>query len=204
MPFSTENIVKIAKDNDQVVFREFFDVFHAQLFELAKYYTKSHELAEEVVSDVFYKVWKNRQKLLKVSNLEGYLYTMTKHQSVDHIRSLSKVQFMSIDKAELSITLKPIDPEKQLLSDELITVFENSIISLPDKCGLVFRLVKQDGFTYREVADMLDISMKTVEKHIGVALKRVRKDLKNYTGYSRIKLKNIIYTGLLLLSILIF
>lgn len=204
MPFSKENIIKIAKHNDQIVFRELFDVYHAQLFVLAKYYTKSNELAEEVVSDVFYKVWKNRQKLPKVSNLEGYLYTMAKHQSVDHIRSLSNVQFMSIDKAELNIHLKSDDPEKQLLSDELFSLFEKSISSLPDKCGLVFRLVKQDGLKYREVAEMLDISVKTVEKHVGVALKIIRKDLEGYSGYSRIKIKNIIYMALLLGSLSIF
>lgn len=191
MIFHREDIVRIAKHGDKEAFSRMFREYYGKLFGLARYYVKSNELAEEVVDDAFVKIWQKRKKLNSVKNLEGYLYTIIKNHSLNQLRSNSGRQFMSVDNIDLKIKITARNPEEQLLSKEMLSVMEQSISSLPERCGLVYRMVKDDGLSYKEVATVLDISIKMVEKHVGTALRRIRQEMAGYTGRSNTNLKNL-------------
>lgn len=203
MSISRDDIIQISSHTDQVAFKKMFHQYYGKLLSLARYYVHSNELAEEVVGDVFVKVWDNRKKLIDVKNMESYLYVLVKNHSLNQIRSTSGRQFMTIDSVDLEVHASVRNPEEQLLSNEMIAVFERTVASLPEKCNLVYRMVKDDGLSYKEVAKMLDISVKMVEKHVGTALKRIRNDMDQYTDHSNTNFKNLIYTGLILISLLI-
>ncbi len=202
-PFSKDNLFKIAEHDDHEAFEIMFHHFYAKLLSIARYYIHSHELAEEVVNDVFIKVWNKRKKLLRIKKLESYLYVLVKNHALNQVRAAPGRRMMSIDKTDLEVTVSPVNPEDQLLSNEMINVLQNSITSLPPKCGLVFRMVKDDKLTYKEVASILNISVKMVEKHVGLALKRIRLDLDDYAGGSTWNFKNHIHKGLILITILL-
>ncbi|MEQ6122462.1 RNA polymerase sigma-70 factor [Reichenbachiella sp. MALMAid0571] len=204
MVFTKDDLKKIALHGDQDAFKRMFHQFYGKLLGLARYYVRSNELAEEVVNDVFVKVWDKRQKMTEVKKLESYLYTLVKNHSLNQIRFASGYQIMTIDNVDLEIRATHRNPEEQLLSKEMLSVFESSVAALPEKCNLVYRMVKDDGMTYKEVAKMLDISVKMVEKHVGTALKRIRLDMDDYTNQSGTNFKNLIYTGLIIVSNLIF
>lgn len=196
--------INIALHGDQRAFKRMFHLFYGKLLSLARYYVHSNELAEEVVNDVFVKVWNTRQKLVEVKKLESYLYTLVKNHSLNQIRSGSGYQIMTIDNVDLEIRAIHKNPEEQLLSKEMMSVFEGSVAALPQKCNLVYRMVKDDQMSYKEVAKMLDISVKMVEKHVGTALKRIRHDMDDYTNQSGSNFKNLIYSATVILSNLIF
>ncbi|MEO9805147.1 MAG: RNA polymerase sigma-70 factor [Reichenbachiella sp.] len=191
MIFHRDDIVRIAKHGDKEAFSRMFHEYYGKLFGLARYYVKSNELAEEVVDDTFVKIWQKRKKLSGVKNLEAYLYTIIKNHSLNQIRTNSDRQFMSIDNVDLKIKMIARNPEEQLLSKEMLSVMEHSVSSLPERCGLVYRMVKDDGLSYKEVAAMLKISVKMVEKHVGTALRRIRQEMTGYTGRSNTNLKNL-------------
>lgn len=204
MVITKNDIDRIAKHSDQEAFKKLFHTFYGKLLGLARYYVHSNELAEEVVSDVFVKVWDKRKKLAGVKKMESYLYILVKNHALNQIRSSAGHQFMTIDKVDLEIRVAARNPEEQLLSKEMMSVFEGSVSSLPAKCNLVYRMVKDDGMSYKETSKLLNISVKMVEKHIGTALRRIRNDMDHYTNESGSDFTSLINVGLLFLSGLTF
>jgi len=187
---------------DQQAFRELFDLYHGKLFELARYYSKSDQIAEEVTNDVFVRIWNRRSKLTTIKQLESYLYIATKNETLTYLRDNKKdLALMSINQVELSLKLQVQDAEHTFLDAELLKALEDSIKNLPEKSGLVYRMIKEDNLSYKEVARVLDLSVKSIEKHMGLAFKRIRKDLSSYISCADLDYKNVIIS---LLAIPVF
>lgn len=167
---------KISGEDCENSFRRFFDHFYPSLFALASYYTKNQFLAEEVVSDVFLKVWKQRKHLEEIKNVQAYLLVAVKRQSLNYLRN-TRYAPLFIHDLEHQIIVEPRTPENILFSQDMLRAVSQSVQNLPEKCRLVYKLVKEEQRTYREVADLLQISEKTVEMHVGHALKKIREDL---------------------------
>lgn len=198
-------LIKRISVGDEEAFKLLFDAFHGKLFELARYYSRSDEIAEEVVNDVFLKVWIGRKKLSDIKKIESYLFIATKNQTLSYLRSNKKeLAFMSINRVELNVKLQIPDAEKTLIDKELLHTFSESIRELPEKCGIVYRMVKEDDLSYKEVAKILNISLKAVEKHMGVAIKRIRNDINTYLSCDDIDYKNIIISAFLTLCFIFF
>ena len=166
----------IAIYNCERSFREFFNIFYPELFETSVYYVKNNLIAEEIVSELFVKLWLKRESLPAIKNIRAYLFVSTKRLSLNNLRQrqLPQLYINDID-TELCVNLR--NPEDQMLSEEELLKIKNAIENLPEKCRLIFLLVKEKGLKYKEVASALDISEKMVEKHISTALKKLRKEL---------------------------
>jgi RNA polymerase sigma-70 factor (family 1) len=168
-----ENLIfKIAFRDDQVAFRRFFDCFYSGLNDYARYYVKSPLNAEEVVTDVFVKIWEKREKLADVKNLQAYLYTITKREALNYIRD-RKLNSNLFVKLEDQVKIDYITPEYEFLSKEAMESLTSAINNLPSRCRLVFQMVKENGLKYKEVAQLLNISEKAVGIHITKALKSI-------------------------------
>ncbi len=200
MHLTDKDIADIARHGNEEAFRRMFHVYYGKMLSLARYYVHSNELAEEVVNDVFVKIWDQRKKLVTIKKIESYLYVLTKNHALNQIRSVRGQQLMTIDTIDLQVKVHPTDPEAELLSKEMLAVFTESVASLPEKCNLVYRMVKDDGLSYKETAAILDISVKMVEKHVGTALKRIRKDMDNYTEGAGSNMKNILISVALVVA----
>ena len=132
----------------------------------------SFHLAEEVVSDVFVSIWQKREQLTGIENPKVYLYVSTKNRTINAMKKkqLQVVPFDTLYTEALSIVP---DVEEHLLSSQVARKIESAISSLPPRCQLIFRLIKMDGLQYKEVAELLDISSKTVDAQLTIAVKRV-------------------------------
>lgn len=162
----------IAQGNE-TAFRQFFDIYYQKLFHLAIYFLKSRELGEEAVSDVFYMIWKKRETLPYINDIESYLYISVKNQSLHYIRRSRTANNEYIDLYAIDLLSDNNDPETVLLNQEYKELIQNAISSLPEKCREVFRLVLSDKLKHKEIALLLNISEKTVEAHIASAYKRI-------------------------------
>ncbi|WPP51988.1 RNA polymerase sigma-70 factor [Catalinimonas niigatensis] len=167
---------KISTSACERSFRIFFDRYYTRLFELALFYTKNQALAEEVISDVFLKVWNQRRQLQDISNIQAYLFVAVKRQALNSLRNLKTLPLFVHDLEHQTI-IESRTPENILLGDDMLKAICQSVENLPEKCRMVYKLVKEEGLKYKEVAHLLDISEKTVEMHIGHALKKIRQDL---------------------------
>ncbi|NJO86916.1 MAG: RNA polymerase sigma-70 factor [Lewinella sp.] len=132
--------------------------------------------SEEVVSDVFIKVWKNRQQLRVTTQVRYYLYTAVRNQAIDRLRKRIKERSF---KSELALETEPqtISGEDYLIGQELAGRIESAIVNLPPQGQYIFRLSREEGKKYREIADLLNISVKTVETHMRRSLIQLRASL---------------------------
>lgn len=140
---------------------------------MAFHYVKSDVLSEELVSDVFLKIWNNRKRLPEVDHLDFYFFKSIKNQAYTYLKRESRRGAEDIASAE-SFRLEYAEPENLLIAKELASAVEQAIASLPGKCQMIFRLIREDGMTYKYVADLLDISPKTVENQMTIAVKKLK------------------------------
>lgn len=168
--------------------KEMFDVLHAlyfqKLFCVAYGYVSSKEDAEEIVQDVFVKLWKKQDKINSISNITGYLYKMTRNSCLDFLRSKKDQLAIGTNKLQqhnlLNFYALSNDTASLIIEKELQTQIEEGAKRLPEKCRLVFMKSRMEGLKHKEIADNLNISTKTVENHITKALKHLRAYLKEY------------------------
>ncbi|MCM5527871.1 RNA polymerase sigma-70 factor [Parasegetibacter sp. NRK P23] len=164
---------QIARNDDQLAYKSLFKNLQPWLYQFAYSFIKSHELAEEIVSDVFIRIWEKRKQLEQIDNLKLYLYVSTKNFSLNYLQKLLKNKTFELD--QLSVELKSLyaDPEQVLITREMANRVRLAVNQLPPRCKMIFKLVKEDGLKYKEVAELLDISIKTVEAQVTLAVKKL-------------------------------
>lgn len=173
-------IERISLEDDPRAFRDFFDHYYTRLLKLAHYYVESIHASEEIISTVFIGIWNNRKKLIRVSRFEAYLFTSVKYKSISYLRNNKKYEFLSLDSYDEVLHPEFKNPTSDLLHKELREKVLHIINNLPPRCKLIFELVKDEGLKYREVADLLDISIKAVEAQVSKAMIILRKEIYPY------------------------
>ncbi|CAL1519843.1 RNA polymerase sigma-70 factor [Chitinophaga sp. MM2321] len=173
---------RIQYDSDQAAFREFYLSQAPQLLNFAFVYIKSKFIAEEVVNDVFMNLWRSRQRLHEIANPRVYLYVGVKNGISSYFSRNKEWQHVDIDTiSEVSLEFTT-DPEQLLITAELRKRIETAVNSLPPKCRVIFKMIKEDGLKYREVAEILHLSVKTVENQMTIAIRKISAEIYLVTG----------------------
>ena len=199
-------LVRIAQ-GDEEAFGLLFNFYYPKLIQLALAFVPGIVAAQEVVSDLFYKILKNPSTLEHVKEFDNYIFLAVKNQSFTYLKKNKRLAiFDSIHQKEDYILPDYKNPENSLLSDELFQLVSKVVNDLPPKRKAIFQLVKEEGKKYKEVAEILGISIKTVELQMSLALKLLRKSVKEYQESKDIKIRKLGRTDFLntLFSILYF
>lgn len=168
-----ELLYRIQFKDDQLAFKAFYQQQVFRLFQFAYTFIKNRQMAEEVVNDVFVKLWEKRKVLDKISNMKVYLYVAVRHTALNHLRTVIPFQELDLDNVHVQHFQLSLSAEQLLLTNELQQAIAAAIQQLPPKCKLIFKLVKEDGLSYSEVADILGIATKTVDAQLVIALKKL-------------------------------
>ena len=164
---------QIARNDDPVAYKELFLSFYNPLLRFALTLVKSRELAEEVVSDVFMNIWEKRKRIDSITNLKVYLFIAVKNTSLNYISKQRKNLTDKVDEADIEFESIYFNPEQLMVTAEMVARIRAAVDELPPKCKLIFKLIKEDELKYRDVAEILGISVKTVESQIAIALKKI-------------------------------
>lgn len=164
---------QIARNDDTFAYKELFVAFYNPLLRFAITLVKSREQAEEVVSDVFINVWEKRKRIDSISNLKVYLFIAVKNTSLNYLSRQNKNLTDSVDETTAEFRSIYFDPEQLMVTAEMVARIKAAIEALPPKCKLIFKLVKEEELKYRDVAEILNISVKTVESQLAIALKKI-------------------------------
>lgn len=168
-------LTAIALNDDTAAYKELFIMLHSRLRQFAYSILKSNEEAEEVVSDVFIRIWEKRDQLPAINTPRLYFYTSTRNLAFTRISRLKKQQSLSADEWLVQMNSIYFDPEQLMMTEEMMRQIRQAIGDLPPRCRLIFKLVKEDGLKYREVAELLHLSVKTIEAQMAIALRRIGK-----------------------------
>ena len=173
---TNELLRRIAEENDMQAFSGLYDGMHKSLFDFALAIVKRREPAEEITADVFIRLWERRQTIKNagVRNCRLYLFMCIKNASLNYLRDHRQVEILDLEQVSMTEWKLEVSPEDLMVTAEMAGRLNKAIGELPVKCGIIFRLVKEEGLSYREVAQLLDVSVKTVENQVGIALKKIR------------------------------
>jgi RNA polymerase sigma-70 factor (ECF subfamily) len=170
-------LVRIAQ-GDQKAFEILYTHFYTPLLSFGQSLIHSKELTEEVIEDVFVKLWLRRAEIEKIENVAVYLYVAVKNKALNLLSSKAKeLIHASFDYLDLSIQ-DPETPLQTLVTSEMMQRMKNAIDSLPPKCKMIFKLVREDGLKYKEVSQILNISVNTIDAQMAIAVKRICMALK--------------------------
>ena len=177
MKFENDYIQRIIKGDEQA-FKTFMEYHASHLFHYAFGFVKQKETAEEIVSDVFFEVWKMRENLAEVNNLKSWMITATHRKSISYIRRNVGKMNVPLNEIEQFVFDPLQSPDHKIISKEEMDKINAAIQKLPPKCRHVFFLAKIEGLAYVEIAKILGISVKTINNHIAHALEIISKNLR--------------------------
>ena len=175
MENNSNNISKLFNlDFDKTV-DSLFNNHYTELCRKAYRIVNNKEISEDIVQDVFFKLWDKKEKIDIKTSLKAYLNRMVFNESISFLRK-NKETFEFSDVIEQTET-NP-EPENKIEQEELKSIINSAINELPPRCKTIFLLSRIEALTYKQIAEQLEISVKTVENQMGKALKTLRKTLK--------------------------
>ncbi len=167
-------IEEIKKGNDKA-FSELFDAYYNVLCFFSNKYVSDLDLSRSVVQQFFVDLWINREKISINQSVKSYLFTSVRNASIDYLRKNKERPEKVQEIAKLQVPFRDLVEEAEL--KERISM---AINDLPHKCREIFITCRFDGLKYAEIAVKYNISVKTVEMQMGIALKRLRQSLSDY------------------------
>lgn len=165
--------VKISQQGDEHAYAQLYIAYMPYLLKFANSIIKNNELAQEIVSDVFIKIWQNRTDINKIENFKLYLYVSTKNTALNYLSRHFRKEIISLEEMSLNIPVNSYNPEQLLITSEAVKKINYEIHKLPPRCKLIFKLVKEDKLRYNEIARLLNISVKTIDNQMAIALKKI-------------------------------
>jgi RNA polymerase sigma-70 factor (family 1) len=178
---------RIALYEDMEAYHALYDHYFNNLQYFCISFVKSHEVAEEIVSDVFIKLWQIRNQLPGIDNLKVYLYSIAKNFCLNYITRHFKNPITSLDDLDIEPMVNMGNPEELCISSDLVNRIRETIRRLPPQCRLIFQMVKEDGMRYKEVAAILHISPITVRNQLAIAVRKVAETLPEYLQMEKFK-----------------
>jgi RNA polymerase sigma-70 factor (ECF subfamily) len=174
-------IGEIALSDSQTAFESLFSAYFQRLMRFTSLYLSTQAEAEEVVSDTFLTLWNNRKTLPRITHFDSYIYSIARNKAISYYRS-QHMEKIILKEKEIDLFFQTeTTPEEELITKEQVNRLNTAINALPDKCKTVFKLVREDKLKYKDVAMILDISVKTVEAHLSTAIKKLREALSTDT-----------------------
>jgi RNA polymerase sigma-70 factor (ECF subfamily) len=179
MEFQNEQIASLLVKKDEAAFEQVFKTHYKNLYAYAFSILKDEDEANETVQQVFFKLWERSEQLSISGPIAAYLYRAVHNESLNFLKHQNVKASHRLHVA-YSMKNKAEQPQNKLAGKELEEKFREALNELPEQCRTVFQLSRFEDMKYKEIADKLDISVKTVENHMGKALKLLRTKLVDF------------------------
>jgi RNA polymerase sigma-70 factor (family 1) len=166
------------RSGDEAAFREIYERYWKKLYSIARRKIESLDAVEELVQDLFLKLWE-RRKELRIERLDAYLFTAVRYAIINHIKS-SLIHEKYVEYAYVHLPEGSSTTEEQLNLNELIEAVNRQLNGLPEKTSQIFRLNRLEYKSVKEISAQLKVPERTVEYHLSQAIKSLRIYLRNY------------------------
>lgn len=166
-------LYKIASEDDALSFKRLYRHYYSRMLQFSFVIVHAKEPAEEIVNDVFINLWRRRSQLYKIESPDVYFYVAIKNKSLDYLSKNHLKERIDIQQVSEGYLQFSLDPEEIMITKELKKKIENEVEQLPARCKLIFKLIREDGLKYKEAAAILNLSVKTIEAQMAIAVKKI-------------------------------
>jgi len=167
--------------NDAIdkLFRWVVNSYQNKVIRFISLFVNDIHACEELSSDVFISLWKNRSRLSEITDLDSFIFIVARNKALDHLRKAqTERRYVEIDSLNIdAFHFTETTPESIYLSNEMVQALNDAINELPQRTKMAFILVREQKKTYKEVADIMGISVKTVEKQVANAIQKLKERL---------------------------
>ena len=170
-------LVAIAYNNDQSAYRTLFIQLHGKLKQFSFSIVRSEEEAEDIVSELFVLIVQRKEQLCQLESPLYYFYTTVRNMLLNLLKKQKRRAGLSMDEWQIQLNSIYFRPDLLMITEEMVSKIKMAINSLPNRCRLIFKLIKEDGLKYKEVAELLNISVKTVEAQMAIAMRRMAQSM---------------------------
>jgi len=171
---------RISLNDDELAFQQLFEIYANGLSRFTFSILRNKELTEEAVSDVFFKIWLHRVKITEIENFKAYLYTSARNTSLNYLDKEKRNKAIQLEDISVPLLIDDICPESELISKELKEAIGRAIDHLPERCKLIYSLAKIEQLKYKEIASILDISVKTIDQQLCIAIRKIGDEIQRY------------------------
>ncbi len=178
----SNEFLDLINSRDEKAFDILYSFYQSKLLIFAKSYIGNHEDAEEIIDDVFCKIW-NGNVTTAIKNINSYLYTATRNSCIDYLKKKkSEMRGSQLFRQQMQINYNAIKDESasKLIEEELEKQIDLAVQLLPERCRLVFKKSRFQGLKNKEISEELNISVKAVEKHMTKALRHMKYHLQTF------------------------
>lgn len=176
--FDESKLLYELSQGNELAFTKLYNEYKNVVFSTALKITKSKILAEEVVQDVFLKIWQNHENLAEITNIENYLFIISRNHIFDMIKKIARDTSLVIDSNYKSTSTN--DTEDTIKDDQYNVILNQIVDQLPPQQQKIYKMAKWDGLSHQKIGEDLGISTETVKKHMAQALKFVRTKISPY------------------------
>lgn len=175
-------LLKKIREGDIKTFEDIFRRYYSPLLFFSVSITGRIDVAEEIIQDLFYVLWKERENLQIIRSLKGYLYGAVRNRSLQYCEHRRITENYKESVCALGIEITDLDPQENLEYKELEEIVKKTMEKMPDRRLRIFKMHRFESRKYLEIAELLSLSVKTVEAEISKALKALRKEIEFYTS----------------------
>lgn len=167
-------LLDLSLNNSERALSAVFKIYSSKIGRYIYTYVKNKETTEELLLDVFYTIWEQRKDLTDIENFSAYIYKIAKFKSFNYLRSKTNHLVNIEDLATDVFIATRTTIEDELISNENVNALNSIINSLPTKCRMAFKLIREDKMSYKDASELLGVSVKTLENHITAANKKIK------------------------------
>lgn len=167
---------QMKEEDSEQAFRGFYDLTYDRLFRIACHYVRREEWAQEIVLDVFVRLWELRDRLPGLDNVEDYCFILTRNASLNYLEREERRSTLPSDSLPEPAACD-CSPEETLISEELFARYVKALDRLPERCREVFIRIREEKQSYAQVAEAMGISIKTVDAQLQKAVTRLKEML---------------------------
>lgn len=177
LKYSPDNVVLYLNKGNVDAFEQIYESYWAELYSYAYNILRDKAVCEEIVQEIFFSLWTKRRELQITHSIRAYLFTAVKFQTLNYIKSEKVKRNYAASYGTFKKILFDNSNEENIHLADLKNLVENEVAKLPEKCQQIFRLSRNEHQSVKNIADLLNISHKTVENQLSKALKQLRSSL---------------------------
>ena len=170
-------LIELLREGDPLSFEILFQKYYVRFYNFVFNLTKSSQTAEDIIQNVFMKIWINRANLRPDQSIHNYIYVLSKREMLNHIRD--RKAYVQVERLVMAEQPSEEVTDQSMSLKELDERIRRFIADMPEQRRKVFLLSRYRGLTNKEIAEMMGLSVRTVDRHINLALTSLKKEFMN-------------------------